>query len=410
MTAVALIGTFDTKGVELDFVRGQLRQRGVTVVAIDAGIMGEPCSQVDITAEAVASAAGTSVDALRRRGDRGEAISAMARGATVVTGQLWKARRLAGAMGIGGSGGSSVATAAMQCLPVGVPKLMVSTIAAGDVSAYVGGSDIAMMYSVLDIAGLNSLTRMVLTNAAGAMVGMIEARGRPLEKERRRGATVAITMFGVTTGGADAARRWLEAAGYEVLVFHANGAGGRTMERLIRDGHVDGVLDLTTTELADEVAGGLLSAGPHRLEAAGELGVPQVVSLGAVEVINFGPPNSVPARFAGRRLVAHNPNVTLVRISVDEAAELGRLLAAKLNRARGRTAIFIPEAGTSTLSVPGGAFFDAEADTALKRELKANLAPAIDVHAEPVSINEPSFAVAMARRLDQYLGQKEIRP
>jgi uncharacterized protein (UPF0261 family) len=293
----------------------------------------------------------------------------------------------------------------MQALPVGVPKLIVSTMAAGDTRPYVGESDIAMLYPVVDIAGLNRLSRRVLANAAAAMAGMASASAGASTRAPEGGADdrplIGATMFGVTTPAVTAARERLEALGYEVLVFHATGTGGRALEALVRGGYLAGVLDVTTTELADELVGGVLSAGPDRLTAAGATGIPQVVSLGALDMVNFGPRDAVPARFRDRRLYEHNASVTLMRTSVEECRELGRILAAKLNAAAGPTVVFVPRGGLSMIDVPGGAFHDPGADDALIGALLADLEPRIEVVDRDVDINDPSFGPEMADRLDE---------
>jgi uncharacterized protein (UPF0261 family) len=283
-------------------------------------------------------------------------------------------------------------------------------MAAGDTRPYVGESDIAMLYPVVDIAGLNRVSRQVLGNAAAAMAGMVAASaGRGEGGNAAPGddrPLIGATMFGVTTPCVTAARERLEALGYEVLVFHATGTGGRAMEGLVRSGFIAGVLDVTTTELADELVGGVLSAGPDRLTAAGGLGIPQVVSLGALDMVNFGPPDTVPARFRERRLYEHNASVTLLRTSVEECRELGRILAGKLNAATGPTTVFIPRGGLSMIDVPGGAFHDPDADAALFDALLTDLDPSVEVVDLPVDINDPTFGPAMADRLDALLRAK----
>jgi uncharacterized protein (UPF0261 family) len=297
---------------------------------------------------------------------------------------------------MGGGGGTAIGTAAMRALPVGVPKLMLSTLASGDVRTYVDISDLIMMPSVVDIAGVNRLSARILTNAAGAIAGMVKAEppgdagDRPL---------IAATMFGVTTPCVTRARAVLEAAGYEVLVFHAVGSGGRAMEALIRDGFFAGVLDVTTTELADELAGGALSAGPDRLEAAGETGIPQVVSVGALDMVNFGPPETVPEKYRGRQFYRHNPQVTLMRTTREENAALGRIIADKLSRAKGPTTLMIPTRGVSLIDVEGKPFHDAAADAALFAALKANLSAKVKVVEMDTDINDEAFAVRAAETL-----------
>lgn len=407
MSTVVLVGTLDTKGSEVDFVRRRLEELGTDVLVVDAGVMDQTTWRAEVSADEVAAAGGAKRADLAAAADRSAAMAAMRAGVLSVVTDLHRRGRLDGILAIGGSGGASLAAAAMQALPVGVPKLIVSTMAAGDTRPYVGESDIAMLYPVVDIAGLNRLSRQVLGNAAAAMAGMAHAaRGsdaRAMAGGDDERPLIGATMFGVTTPCVTAARERLEALGYEVLVFHATGTGGRAMEGLVRSGFLAGVLDVTTTELADELVGGVLSAGPDRLTAAGALGIQQVVSLGALDMVNFGPPDTVPAKFRDRRLYEHNASVTLMRTSVDECRELGRILARKLNAATGSTSVFIPRGGVSMIDVPGGAFHDPAADQALFDALLADLDPRIEVVDLAVDINDPSFGPAMADRLDTLL-------
>jgi uncharacterized protein (UPF0261 family) len=307
--------------------------------------------------------------------------------------------RLDGILALGGSGGSSIATRAMRALPVGVPKLMVSTLASGDTRPYVGAVDVTMMYSVVDISGVNRVSARIMANAAGAIAGMVGASVPALAEKPLIGAT----MFGVTTPCVTRARERLEELGYEVLVFHATGAGGQSMEALVRGGFLAGVLDATTTELADELVGGVLSAGPDRLEAAGAAGLPQVVSLGALDMVNFGPRETVPPQFEGRNLYVHNPTVTLMRTTPEECAELGRTIGRKLSAASGPTALFIPLKGVSMIAVEGQPFHDAAADAALLGGLRETLDGSVEVHELDLDVNDPEFAVAMADRLHELI-------
>src|SRR4029077_16354490 len=323
----------------------------------------------------VARAGGADVAALAAAGDRGAAVTAMALGAEAIVKRLHAEGRLDGILALGGSGGSSIATRAMRALPVGVPKLMVSTVASGDTRPYVGAVDVTMMYSVVDISGVNRVSARIMTNAAGAIAGMVGGDtpaidGKPL---------VAATMFGVTTPCVTTARERLEELGYEVLVFHATGAGGQSMEALARDGFLAGVLDVTTIELAAQVVGGVLSAGPDRLEAAGAVGLPQVVSLGALDMVNFGPRETVRPQFEGRNLYVHTPTVTLMRTTPDECAELGRTIGRKLSGAHGPTVLFVPLKGVSMIDVEGQPFHDADADAALFAGLRETLADSVEV-------------------------------
>jgi uncharacterized protein (UPF0261 family) len=399
VATVVVLGTLDTKAVEHEFLRDFIRRAGCDVVLVDAGVT-KPWPAADIGADEVARAGGADRAALAAAGDRGPAMAAMTRGATVVVRRLFEEGRLDGILGLGGSGGSSLISAAMQALPVGVPKLLVSTMASGDTRPYVGTTDISMMYSVVDIAGINAISEKILTNAAAAIAGMAKAT-EAFTPTATAKPLIGATMFGVTTPCVTKAREVLEERGYEVLVFHATGAGGRSMEALMKAGFITGALDITTTELVDELVGGVLSAGPDRLEMAGSLGIPQVVSLGALDMCNFGPMDTVPEKFRGRNLYVHNATVTLMRSTEAECAELGRIIARKLNAARGPLTVFVPLGGVSMIDVPGAPFYDAAADAALIRELKAGLRPGIEVVEMATDINDPVFATAMAVRLDE---------
>ncbi|MEX0599858.1 MAG: Tm-1-like ATP-binding domain-containing protein [Rhodothermales bacterium] len=395
VNTILLIGTLDTKGTEYAYVRELILADGLNVLTMDAGVLGEPAFEPDVDAGEVAAAGGSSLEELRTRRDRGEAVEVMIRGVRRLVPQLYEEGRIHGVLALGGGGGTSLATAAMRELPVGVPKLMVSTMASGDVSPYLGGKDITLMYSVVDIAGLNPLSRRILANAAGAICGMVrqevpEADDRPI---------IAASMFGVTTPCVNRVRERMEEAGYEVLVFHATGSGGRSMEGLIRDGYVAGVADVTTTEWCDEVVGGVLSAGPTRLTAAGESGVPQVVSCGALDMVNFGAFASVPDPFKERNLYRHNPNVTLMRTTPDECREIGRRIAQHLSAASGRTVLMLPLKGVSMLDDDGEPFFDPEADAALFDALREHAGPSVDIVELDLHINDPAFADAIADRL-----------
>jgi uncharacterized protein (UPF0261 family) len=399
VATVVLLGTLDTKGREYDYLRDRLREQGVDVVLVDAGVFA-PLAEADVSQQEVAAAARADVEALREAGDRGAAVEAMARGAAEVVRRLHQEGRLDGVLAVGGSGNSSIAAAAMRVLPVGVPKLIVSTLASGDTRPYVGASDVSMTYSVVDISGLNRISERILSNAAGAIAGMAkvsvpESKGaRPL---------IGATMFGVTTPAVTRARERLEELGYEVLVFHATGTGGQSMEALARGGFLAGVLDLTTTELADELVGGVLSAGPDRLETAGELGLPQVVSLGALDMVNFGPRETLPPRFESRNIYVHNPTVTLMRTTPEECAELGRQIARKLSAAKGPTALFVPLKGVSMIATEGQPFHDPAADEALFAALREGLADSVELHELDLDVNDPAFADAMANRLHELI-------
>lgn len=406
-SVVLLVATLDTKGHELAFVRDLVRGQGLQPLVIDAGSLGPPAFPPDIDRAQVFQGAGTTLEAIRERHDRGLAVAEAARGVAALVRSLAREQTIAGILGLGGSAGTEIATAAMRELPFGVPKIMVSTLASGQTRPYVGGSDIMMVNPVADLAGLNRLTRTALTNAALSLVGMIRLP-RP-NPEAMEGAAerpvVAATMFGVTTPCVDRARLVLESEGAEVLVFHATGVGGQAMEGLVRDGQVAAVLDLTTTELADELVGGVLSAGPDRLEAAGRHRVPQVVSLGALDMVNFGPRATIPERFAARRFHQHNPSVTLMRTTPAENEALGHRIAKSLGRALGPVVLLIPRGGVSALDAPGQPFYDPDADEALFSTLAAELASSPHVRLEwrDEHLNDPSFARAAARALMEIL-------
>jgi uncharacterized protein (UPF0261 family) len=402
MPQVLLIGTLDTKGQELAFVRDIFRGAGLETVLVDAGSLGPPTIVPDVSREKVFSAAGTTLGEVSSRADRGFAVAKAAEGVAV----LAVASRYDGIFALGGSAGTTIGTSAMRAAPFGTPKVMVSTLASGQTRPYLQGGDIVLIPTVADLEGLNRITRTVLHNAAHAMIGIL--RGGPLARSRteEKRPVVAATMFGVTTACVHHAREILESAGCEVIVFHATGVGGQAMESLIRDGQIDAVLDLTTTEIADELVGGVLSAGPDRLRAAGRAGIPQVVSLGALDMVNFGPRETVPERFERRRFHIHNPNVTLMRTTPEESAEIGRTIAERLNKAQGPVDLLIPLGGVSALDAPGRPFAWAEADDALIRSIEQALDtshPLIRLIRVDSHINDPGFAEQAASHLLEML-------
>ena len=394
-----LVGTLDTKGPEFEFLKERIEANNVATHVVNTGILGEPQFEPNVSAEQVAEAGGTSLTALRNESDRGNSVAAMANGAAKIVAQLNAIGAIDGIISLGGSAGTTIGTTAMRALPVGVPKMMVSTLASGDTSPYVDTKDITMMYSVVDIAGVNSLSRQILTNAAGAIAGMINAEVPAADDK----PLIAATMFGVTTPCVTKAREILEEAGYEVLVFHATGTGGRAMEDLVKAGFIVGVLDVTTTELADELVGGVLSAGPERLEAAGDQGIPQVIAPGALDMVNFGPPDTVPDKFKERKFYQHNPTITLMRTTVDENAELGRIMAQKLSQAKGSTTVIIPMQGVSAIDTQGQPFDSPEARTAWIRNLKENMSDNVTVIEMDNNINDDAFAIRLAETLLQNL-------
>lgn len=402
MPTIAVLGTFDTKGTEHAFVAEALRRQGFATLLIDVGSLGSPTITPDITSAAVATEEPDHAAVLARR-DRGECVTLMGRAAAKLVARLAAEDRIHGIVSLGGGGGTAIATTAMRALPIGFPKLMVSTLASGQTAHYVGTTDITMMPAIVDVAGLNRVSRAIFDNAAGAIGGMVTAA----EARRRAPASdkplIVASMFGNTTPCVTEAKRILEAAGYEVLVFAATGSGGRAMESLIASGLVAGVLDITTTEWADELVGGVLTAGPERLDAAAKAGVPAIVAPGCLDMVNFGERATVPAKFAGRTFYQHNPQVTLMRTTPAENAELGRIIAEKLNRYPAPVTVLLPRQAISVISAPGQPFHDSVADTALFAALRTHLHADIPVVELDTAINDPAFARACAESLLQHL-------
>lgn len=387
---IVVVGALDTKGVEFHFVRSLIRDNGFETIVVDFGVMGDPQFAPDVTADEVALLGGSSLNELRAKADKTLAMRTMSAGLAKVVADLHAAGRLGGILGMGGGGGTSIATAAMRGLPTGVPKLMVSTVASGDIAPYVGSRDITMMPSVVDVAGLNSISRRIYTNAAAAMVGMVEQTTEVVTTEEK--PLITASMFGNTTPCVNHAREILEGKNYEVLVFHATGTGGRTMEELIADGYITANLDLTTTELADEVCSGVLSAGPDRMMAAARSGVPTVLAPGCVDMANFHARADVPQKYQSRLFYEWNPNVTLMRTNVDENRAIGAMIARAANASNGPVAILIPLRGVSQLDSPGEAFWDPEADDACFKAIRENLVPDIPFIEMDNNINDPKFA------------------
>lgn len=395
MKTIAIIGTFDTKGKEFAFLRDLIREQGLETLCIHTGAF-EPSFEPDITNEEVAAAVGASMKEIAEKKDRAFATDTMSRGAEKLIPELYAQGRFDGIISVGGSGGTSMATPAMRALPIGVPKVMVSTMASGNVSQYVGTSDIVMIPSVVDAEGLNAISMEIFSNAVNAIVGMVKNKkprqdsGRPL---------LAATMFGVTTPCIKKAEEYLQSKGYEVLVFHATGTGGKTMEALIKGGFIKGVLDITTTEWCDELFGGVLNAGSERLEAAGACGVPQVVSVGALDMVNFGPMDTVPAQYKDRNLYKHNPTVTLMRTTVEENRKLGEVIAEKLNKAKSATVLMLPLKGVSAIDGEGQPFYAPEEDKVLFDTLRSNVGSNVELIEMDNNINDDEFALAAAKKL-----------
>ena len=403
---ILIIGAFDTKGEEYAFLREQILVQGHRVVSMNTGVMGSTdLFPVDISAEEVAAAGEGDLAALRQKKDRGEAMKVMSAGAAARVAALYGWQSFDGIVGMGGTGGSSVVTAAMRALPLGVPKVCVSTVASGDTSAYVGSKDITMIPSIVDVAGLNRISRLIFSQAAGAIVGMASASVPEAVADR---PIITVSMFGNTTEAVNAARAALTDKGYDVFVFHATGTGGKTMESLVREGLIDAVLDITTTEWADTICGGVFDAGPERLSAAGEMGIPHLVVPGCVDMANFGGMGTVPQKYkdAGRLFYEWNPSVTLMRTNVEENRQMGEIFAQKANAAKGPVAFLIPLRGVSILDGDGQLFEDRAADQALFDGIKAKLRSDIPVVEMDVNINDPAFSAKAVEMMLELIAKK----
>ncbi len=408
---VVVAGTLDTKGDELRFIRDQIAAAGVRVLLVDLSTSGGP-SPADVPPHHVAAYFRGGPNAVFT-GDRGGAITAMAQAF-----EAWVRRHepIGGLISAGGSGGSSLVAPAMRALPIGVPKVLISSVASGNVAPYVGPADIMMLYSVTDVAGLNSVSRQVLANGAAAMVGMVKARSANVERERRpaaRGSSkpaIGLTMFGVTTPCVDAVVDALE-EDFECLVFHATGVGGQSMEKLVDSGTLSGVIDITTTEVCDLLFGGVLPATEDRFGAMARMRVPYIGSCGALDMVNFGPMDSVPERYRGRTLQVHNPTVTLMRTTPEENARVGRWIGERLNRMDGPVRFFLPEGGVSALDSPGRPFSDPNADTELFRALEATVRQTGSrrLIRMPEHINDPRFAAEIAAEFRRLFGGRLTR-
>jgi uncharacterized protein (UPF0261 family) len=390
---ILAIATMDTKGQEIAWVANMVRAAGAEVRTVDVGTGFAPVAPPDIPREEVARCHPRGADFVLRQSDRGQAVTAMSEALVAFLTREHREGRLAGVLGLGGSGGTALLAPGFRALPIGMPKVLVSTVASGNTAPYLEACDITLVPSVVDVEGLNSVSTAVLAGAARAVAGMV-LFGGPTSTSTR--PAVGMTMFGVTTPCVTAVRQALEAHGLDVLVFHATGIGGRAMEKLVADGLISGVLDLTTTEVADEMVGGIFPSGPDRFEAIIEKGVPYVVSVGALDMVNFGARPTVPAQFQGRKLHVHNAQVTLMRTTAEENQAFARWIAGKLNRSRAPLTVLIPEKGVSALDAPGRTFHDPEADAALFEELERSLKAGPDRRLVrlPMHINDPEFARA----------------
>jgi uncharacterized protein (UPF0261 family) len=397
---VVLVGALDTKGVEYAFVKDLIEGQGVNTLVVDFGVLGTPDFEPDVKRDEVVKAGGGDLAYFQSGEHKDEAMQTMATGLAVVVRKLYDEGRLDGILGMGGTGGTSIVTTAMRTLPVGVPKVMVSTVGGGDVSPYAGTKDISFIPSIVDVAGINRISHAIYANAAGAIAGMVQVDPPPVNQEK---PLITASMFGNTTECVDQARGILEEKGYEVLVFHATGIGGKTMESLIADGYIGGSLDITTTELADAVCGGVFSAGPERCLAASQAGIPAVIVPGCVDMANFGGIETVPDKYRERNLYQWNPDVTLLRTNVEENTRMGEMIAAAANAATAPVTIMLPLKGVSMLDSEGGGFWDPEADQACYDAIKQNLNPGIPVIEIDNNINDPEFAQAAANKLLEFL-------
>jgi uncharacterized protein (UPF0261 family) len=402
LKTIAVIGTLDTKGPEVAFLRDWIQARGHRALVIDPGILDQPVIAADVTRVQIASAGGARLADLIAAGDKGRAMQTMIDGTRAIVLRLYAEGKLDSVIAVGGGQGTAIGTAAMQALPIGVPKLMVSTITSGPrtFEPYVGTTDMTLMHSVADIAGLNAITRRVFTNAAAAIVGMAEVSGE-IEKSDRR--VIGTTMLGLTTPCVLHARECLEGWDYEVVTFHPNGTGGRCLERLIDDGLIQGVMDLSLQELTGHVCRGLFDAGPDRMKAAARRGLPEVVAPGGTDYIVLGPLSALTDEQRNRPLIVHNPNITLVRTAKDEMAQIGQLMAQRLNEVQGPAAVLIPMCGFSYSDRPGRSFYDPEADAALVAALEANLDTQVELLKIDAHVNDTAFAEAAAAKMRELM-------
>ncbi|TYG34875.1 UPF0261 family protein [Lonepinella koalarum] len=399
MKTIAIAGTFDTKGTEFLYVKSLVEQLGFKPFMIHTGVF-EPDFEVDITNKDIAQHAGSDIADIVRKKDRAFATEILSKGMEILVPKLYAAGEFDGIISFGGSGGTSLVTPAMRALPIGVPKVMVSTMASGNVAQYVGASDIVMIPSIVDVAGLNQISKTIFRNAILTIAGMVGLKDQLKGDLEQSKPLIAATMFGVTTPCINYAKNYLEQRGYEVLVFHATGTGGRTMDSLISTGFFKGVLDLTTTEWCDEIVGGVLNAGPNRCEAAAKHGVPQVMSVGALDMVNFGPFDTIPNCFKDRLFYRHNPMVTLMRTTEQEIIQVGNKLVEKLNMSSRKTILMLPLQGLSSIDAENQIFEGINERKALFDTLKNGVNPSVvEVVEMNNHINDQVFAETAAQKL-----------
>lgn len=398
MKTVVLIGTLDTKGIEFEFARNRFQKAGLKTILVNAGIIGQSLISSDVSNSEVALAGGTDLETLKDKNDRGFAVSVMTKGVNKIVQDLYKKGELNAIFALGGSGGSTISSFAMKNLPIGIPKVLVSTLVSSNAASFVGESDMALFASVVDIAGVNSLSAKVIANAVDATIGMVSGEKVEIKNNKK---LIAASMFGVTTQCVTDARKILEENDLEVITFHMTGTGGKSMENIIRQGFINAVLDVTTTEICDEIVGGTLSAGPDRLTAAIDMKIPQVVSVGALDMVNFGSKNSVPEKFQNRNLYVHNENVTLMRTTPAECEKIALDIATKLNKATSPVTLFLPLKGVSAIATKGQVFYDQQADDALFSTLRKSVGNNVELIELDCAINDNEFSQAIATKLIQ---------
>lgn len=389
---ILMLGTFDSKGKEFAYLYSELKRRGANVLTMNTGVLGgTDLFEIDIPAEEVAQRGGESLEVLRKNADRGVAMGVMSKGARAICQELQQQGKIHAIIGMGGGGGTSIATTAMQGLPVGFPKVCITTLASGNTSEYVGSKDIVLFPSIVDISGINQFSRLIISRAAGAICGMVETD--PIVDENDD-PIVMISMFGNTTKCVEMCAEMLKKKGFESLIFHATGGGGRAMESLILENMAVAVLDITTTEWADEYCGGALTAGPQRLDGPGIVGIPHVICPGCLDMVNFGGLETVPDKFkqGDRNLSVWNPMVTLMRTTKEECIGLGKVLAEKANASKAPVAFILPKGGLSILDSEGERFWDPEADQALFDTIREYANPEIPIWEIDANINDPEFA------------------
>jgi len=407
MKTIAIVGTFDSKGLEYKFIKDKIEELGCATFTIHTGVF-DPAFEPDISNVQVCNAINEDIVAIAAKKDRGLAVDTLSKGLEKLLPELYKQGKFDGIISLGGTGGTSLVAPAMRALPIGVPKIIVSTVASGNTSMYIGTSDIILMPSIVDVAGLNKISKMIFTNAVLSIVGMVKLKEDLKANEEKDKPLITASMFGVTTPCVNMAKDYLESKGYEVLVFHCTGTGGKTMESLINAGLITGVLDITTTEWCDEIAGGILAAGPNRCEAAAVNGIPTVISVGATDMVNFGPYDTLPKKYEGRNFYKHNPTTTLMRTTAEECKQIGEKIAEKLNMAKSETTLFLPLKGVSMIDCEGQPFYGPEEDKVLFETLKNNIKnEKVDIVEMDNVINDKEFAIACAERLVELIEQKE---